>query len=119
MTGEAVGGNHAYPAIDVVLLTGAAPLREITAQSQNFIQRVAMKKHRQVDVGRDARGKLQLAQPFVDVADAWGLETRARQDLGERINVVRNDPPAAQRCFNRRRAASTERVIYRVAFLRK
>jgi hypothetical protein len=117
MPRKPVRGDHPDPAVDVVFAAGAPARIQVGAQVQELALRVHVEKHRKVELRAHALLELERAETRIDFAHVRHFEPRPREHGRERVDVVREHAPATQRGFDRRRAASAERVVHDIAFV--
>src|SRR4029453_1028779 len=76
-------------------------------------------EHRKIESARRPGGEAQGSQAWVDLRDARQLEAGRGEDRGERIGVVRDHAPSAQRRLHSSSPAAAERVVDDIRFAGK
>ena len=119
MSGQAIDGDHANPAIDAVQDAGGLPLQQVGAQAADLDERPCVKESVETGGDRDGLIQRQRPEPRRNLFRRRRGEPRLDQHAREWIDVVAQWPAAEQRRLEQRRPAPHERVEHDVARARE
>ena len=115
VAGQAVGGDHADPAVEGILLPGRLSRLQVIAQRYQLCLGLRMIEHRKIDIRRRFPLMRNFPQTLRQISHLRNAQTPGGEDLAEGIDIVGDHFPAQQCRFDDAGASPAEGIVDRVA----